>query len=135
MNTKTSYYQRCQQWLDANAAITVETLEQTLDKFALQLEGLADDELALAEDLMRTMELLDMALAERQAPAMPGITPGQAAPAGQGQEAAESLLDFSPLLPTGPAAPVLSAAEKQQRLQTLLATADIRRGVDGLKRR
>jgi hypothetical protein len=124
-----SYFFRCQQWLGSQSAISTELLEQTLDKFTRQLDSLQDEELELADDLIRTMELLEQALGARQAvsaePAAAAAAPG----------APETLLDFSPLVPdTGPA-PVLSAEEKQQRLRQLLAHEGIARGVGDLKRR
>lgn len=125
MNTS-RYFFRCQQWLSSQTAISTELLEQTLDKFTRQLESLQDEELELADDLMRTMELLDSALSARQA-AAPGVA--SAAPA------AETLLDFSPLVPETAPAPALSAAEKQQRLRQLLTHDGIARGVGDLKRR
>ena len=134
MDTATSYLSRAQQWLDDDDSVTIESLEQTIEKFSRQLrEGAVDAD--RQKDLQDTLDLLNNYLVEQLGPDVEPSdhkTATKAEPDGEVALPSEldGLIDFSPLVPPDDTATeVLSDAEKAQRLSSLLASGKVTRGV------
>ncbi len=134
-----SYFSRCQQWLDSDPSLSVEGIEQTIEKFARQLssgESLSDE---VKDDLQNTLDLLSNHLVELLGPdgeSQVSVGVGAAETVAEqvrqpesSLQADESLLDFSPLQPIDEQPLNLSEEEKKQRIRDLLASGAVTRGV------
>ncbi len=134
----TSYFARCQQWLDSESNLSVDGLEQTIEKFSRQLRSDQASEPAVQDDLQNTLDLLNNHLVELLGP--DGVSTRQPAPGASGGNASggnsaepgpavETLLDLSPLQPLEGNVIELSADEKQRRIAEMLAGGAVTRGV------
>jgi hypothetical protein len=134
-----TYFSRCQHWLDSDPSLSVEGVEQTIEKFARQLSSEQGLDEAVKEDLQNTLDLLGNHLVELLGPDGESkvsviVEDGASTPEHVRQPPAsapadDSQLDFSPLLPVDEEPLNLSDAEKQQRIQDLLASGAVTRGL------
>lgn len=132
----TSYFARCQQWLDSDSTITVEGLEQTIEKFSRQLGSEQAADSMLKEDLQNTLDLLNNHLVELLGPdgessLAVSVSAAESAPGSpEGDEpSVDTLLDFSPLQPIDTQPLHLSDSEKRERIAEMLARGVVTRGV------
>jgi len=132
----TSYFARCQEWLNTESNLSVEGLEQTIEKFSRQLRSEQASEPAVRDDLQDTLDLLSNHLVELLGPdgissSGPSSGASEAGPIDTpaAGPAVDALLDLSPLQPLDGEVLELSATEKQRRIAEMLAGGAVTRGV------
>lgn len=151
--TTQSYAARCRQWLAAGQNITVQTVVDTIEKFSRQLDQIDEQQQALADDLLETLDLLNDVLMQLElqagvvlaASADVGVNLGTAVSADAAavtentavveNAIAAPIFDPSPLQDYSdtPVAP-LSAAEREAKLAELLASGLVSRGVPSTRK-
>lgn len=137
MNSKKSYLERCQEWLDNDTDITVEFLKSTIEKFEHQLEAFGYADKVVTDDLKGTIELLNdqlKALVE-EPDGRPSFESDEADNTELGavadQNPGDYVFDPSSLSPVEVYRQqlVLSEAERKARLATILANGRVSLGM------